>query len=90
MPFSTKMMILFTENIFVIFRFGHVVNPIEEELELSENLTTAPLQCFECGKRPEFLRLLSGNVMLTSIKGHNSLINFRKLTATNPNVDLVR
>ena len=32
-----------------------------------------------------FLRILSGNVILTSIKGHN----LRKLTTNNPNVDLV-
>ena len=58
-------------------------------LELSENLTIAPLQCFACSKRPEFLRRFSGKVILTSIKGHNSLTNWRKMTATNPNVDLV-
>ena len=59
------------------------------QLELAENLTIAPLQCFACSKRPEFLRILSGNVILTSIKGHNSLTNFRKMTASNPNEYLV-
>ena len=59
------------------------------QLELSENLTIAPLQCLACSKRPECLRILSGKVILTSIKGHNSLIDLRKMTANNPNVDLV-
>ena len=48
------------------------------ELELSEYLTIAPLQCLACSKRPECLRILSGNVILTSIKGHNSLTNCKK------------
>ena len=56
---------------------------------MSENLTIAPLQCFACSKRPEFLRILSGNVILTSIKGRNCLINLQKRTANNPYVDLV-
>ena len=38
---------------------------------------------------PEFLRILSGNVILTSIKGHNYLTNLQKMTANNPNGDLV-
>ena len=59
------------------------------KLELSENLTIALLQCFACSKRPEFLIILSSNVILTSIKGHNSLTNIRKMTANNPHVDLV-
>ena len=59
------------------------------KLELSENLTIAPLQCFACSKRPEFLRILSVNVILTSIKSNNSLTNLRKMTANNPNIDLV-
>ena len=45
------------------------------QLEMSENLTIAPLQCFACSKRQEFLRILSGYVILTSIKGNNSLTN---------------
>ena len=32
---------------------------------------------------------LSVNVILTSIKGHNSLTNLRKMTANNPKVELV-
>ena len=47
------------------------------------------LQCLACSKRPECLRILSGNVILTSIKGQNSLTDLRKMTANNPNVDLV-
>ena len=47
-------------------------------LELSENLTIAPLQCLACSKRPECLRILSGNIFLTSIKGNNSLTNLPK------------
>ena len=35
------------------------------------------------------LMILSGNEILTSIKGHNSLINFRKLTRNNPNLDVI-
>ena len=47
------------------------------------------MQCLAFSKRPEFLRILSGNIILTSIKGHNSLTNFFNMTANNPNVDLV-
>ena len=60
-----------------------------KELELSENLTIAPLQCLACSKRPECLRTLSGIVVLTSIKGLNSGKNVRKMRCNNPNVDLV-
>ena len=60
-----------------------------KKLELSENLTIAPLQCLACSKRPECLRILSGNVFMTSIKGNNSLTNLRKMTAYDPNIDLV-
>ena len=42
-----------------------------------------------CSKRSEFLRILSGSVILTSIKGRNSLTNLPKMTANNPYVDLV-
>ena len=59
------------------------------KLELSENLTIAPLQCLACSKWPMSIRILSWNVIVTSIKGHNSLANLRKITAYNPNVDLV-
>ena len=38
---------------------------------------------------PVVLKILSGNEILTSIKGHNSVINVRKLTRNNPNIDLV-
>ena len=47
------------------------------------------LKCLACSKRQECLRILSGNVILTSIKGNNTLTNLRKMTANNPNVDLV-
>ena len=60
-----------------------------KKVELSENLTIALLQCFICSKRPEFLNILSGNVILKSIKGHNSLANLWKMTANNNNVNLV-
>ena len=60
----------------------------QKHLELSENLTIAPLQCLACSKRPECLRILSGNIILTSIKGHNYNTNLQKMTANNPNVDL--
>ena len=51
------------------------VNRALDKLALLENLTIALLQCFAYNKRPEFLRILSGNLILTSIKGHNSLTN---------------
>ena len=35
------------------------------------------------------LKILSGNKILTSIKGHNSVINLQKVTLNNPNLDLV-
>ena len=35
------------------------------------------------------LKLLSGNKILTLIKGHNSIIHLRKLLCNNPNLDLV-
>ena len=58
---------------------------------MSVNLTIDPLQCLACSKRPECVRILSGtcNIILTSIKGHNSLTNLQKMTANNPNVDFV-
>ena len=60
-----------------------------EKQELSEILTIPPLQCRACSKRPKFLRILSVNVILTSIKDHNSLTNLRKSNANNSNVDIV-
>ena len=38
---------------------------------------------------PLVLKILSGNEILTSIKGHNSVANLRKMTHYNPNLDLV-
>ena len=38
---------------------------------------------------PLVLKLLSGNEILTSIKGHNSVANLRNLTLYNSNLDLV-
>ena len=35
------------------------------------------------------LKILSGNEVLTTIKGHNSVANLRKMTFYNPNLDLV-
>ena len=35
------------------------------------------------------LKLLSGNEILTSIKGHNSVKILRKMTGNNPKLDLV-
>ena len=59
------------------------------KLELSENLTIAPLQRFACSKKAKFLKILSGNVILTSIKGHYSVTNLPKMTANIPNINLV-
>ena len=50
---------------------------------------SAPLQCLASSKRPECLRILSGSLILTSIKGQNSCTNLQKMTSNNPNVDLV-
>ena len=61
----------------------------QRELELSKNLTIAPLQRFACSKKAKFLKISSGNVIRTSIRGHNSGTNLQKMTANNPNIDLV-
>ena len=37
---------------------------------------------------PLVLKILSGNEILTSIKGHNSVANLQKMTLYNPNLDL--
>ena len=36
-----------------------------------------------------FLKILSGNEILTSVKGHNSISNRLKMMCNNPNLDLV-
>ena len=38
---------------------------------------------------PLVLKILSGSEILTSIKGHNSFANLRKMTLYNPNLDLI-
>ena len=38
---------------------------------------------------PSVLKILSGNEILTSIKGHNSVKILRKMTSNNPKVDVV-
>ena len=38
---------------------------------------------------PLVLKILSGNEILRSIKGRNSVTNLRKLTLYNPNLDLI-
>ena len=38
---------------------------------------------------PLVLKILSGNEILTSIKGHNSVANLRNLMVYNPNVDTI-
>ena len=38
---------------------------------------------------PLVLKILSGNEILTSIKGHNSVANLRNLTLYNPNLDII-
>ena len=57
---------------------------MKKKLELSEKLTIAPLQCLACSKRPECLRILSGNIILISMEGHNSLKICEKLELTIP------
>ena len=36
------------------------------------------------------LKILSGNEILTSIKGHNSVKILRKMTGNNPKLDLIK
>ena len=38
---------------------------------------------------PLVLKILSGNEILTSTKGHNSVANLQKMKLYNPNLDLV-
>ena len=38
---------------------------------------------------PLVIKILSGNEILTSIKGRNSVANLRNLTLYNPNLDLI-
>ena len=38
---------------------------------------------------PFILKILSGNEILTSIKGHSSAANFGKMMLYNPNLDLI-
>ena len=38
---------------------------------------------------PLVLKILGGNEILTSIKGHNSIANVQKMMLYNPNLDLV-
>ena len=38
---------------------------------------------------PLVLKILSGNEILTSIKGHYSVANLQKMTLYNPNLDIV-
>ena len=71
------------------------------QLELSENLTIAPLQHFSCSKRPsskdikqDIVKTLSRNKIQTSIKGHDIVTNAKKKKkkkkmGNNSNLDLV-
>ena len=38
---------------------------------------------------PSVLKILSGNEILPSIKGHNSVANLQKMTLYNPNLDIL-
>ena len=38
---------------------------------------------------PLVFKILSGNEILTLIKGHNSVANLQRMTRYNPNLDLV-
>ena len=38
---------------------------------------------------PLVLKILSGNEILTSIKGHNSVANLQKMTLYNPKLDII-
>ena len=61
--------------------------PSETRIVRESDYSPAAVPC--SSKRPEWLRILSGNVILTPIKGHNSLTNLRKMTANISNVDFV-
>ena len=65
--------------------FKKLILKEQKQLELSENLTIAPLHRFSC----QVLKILRGNVILTHIKGHNSATRNNKMTGNNPNQDLV-
>ena len=56
---------------------------------MTENLNIAPLQRFSFSKKAKYLKILSGNEILISIMGHNSVTNLRKMPANNPSLDLV-
>ena len=61
------------------------------KLELSENLTIAPLQRISCSSKDikqENLKILNRNKILT-IKGHNSVTNKQIITGKNPNLGIV-
>ena len=63
-----------------VFKFG---GGTRLELKGEYNLPAVITEC-------QFvLKILSGNEILTSIKGHNSVTNLRKMTANNPNLDIV-
>ena len=49
------------------------------------------LMCIEIMAKfyPLVLKILSGNEILTSIKGHNSVANLRNLTLYNLNLDII-
>ena len=38
---------------------------------------------------PFIFKILSGNEILTSMKGHNSVANLQNLTLYNPNLDII-
>ena len=57
---------------------GLIYHNILLKLELSENLTIAPLQCFARSKRPEFLRILSGYVNSDINQGPELSFKFAK------------
>ena len=38
---------------------------------------------------PLYLKILSGNEFLTSIKGRNSVVSLQNLTLYNPNLDII-
>ena len=60
----------------------------ETRIVRESDYSLAAVLCMQ--KMPEFLRILSDKVFLISIlKGHNCLTDLQKMTANNPNVDLV-
>ena len=62
-----------------VFHFSPVLKQyITRIVRESDYSSPPPLQGFACRQKAKFLKILSGNMLLTSIKGHYSLLKFVK------------